>query len=170
MRGEDGAGRRYRFRHSGTPPHAWGGRTRRRRACHRDRNTPTCVGRTLTRVLHGGSREEHPHMRGEDPPAYVEPGRPSGTPPHAWGGRHHKSGTLDALRNTPTCVGRTAHGLPCPSRATEHPHMRGEDTSSGSTPPTLSGTPPHAWGGPTHRLSRHCRVWNTPTCVGRTTA
>ena len=50
--------------------------------------------------------------------------------------------------NTPTCVGKTALMNSIAALYEKHPHVRGEDSQSGSPVCTLSG--------------------NTPTCVGKT--
>ena len=91
-----------------------------------------------------------------------------GTSPHAWG----KLGTVteprEKARNIPTCVGKTrSYSLSWVS-ASEHPHMRGENSSRLSWHSRMNGTSPHAWGKrdfwrPCARIRR-----NIPTCVGKT--
>jgi len=112
------------------------------------RITPTCVGRTTRGTRTGRSSADHPHVRGEDPPARTCSKRSTGSPPRAWGGPTSPDLFEAFNRITPTCVGRTGR---------QHLVCRG-----------MSGSPPRAWGGPTigEVLRRLRRI--TPTCVGRT--
>src|SRR5881397_3291627 len=106
-------------------------------------------------------------MRGEDASPTITLLLPTGTPPHAWGGRRQGRDLPATRRNTPTCVGRTSTPV-CPRRrVTEHPHMRGEDQGTVSHPVTPAGTPPHAWGGQFRAPCPPAGARNTPTCVGR---
>ena len=50
----------------GSPPRAWGGRTRGTPESLRKRLTPTCVGRTAGGTALRRSPPAHPHVRGED--------------------------------------------------------------------------------------------------------
>ena len=90
------------------------------------------------------------------------------TPPHAWGRRNWFDCTATALRNTPTCVGKTGNRVMSILRRWKHPHMRGEDPLRGRWAWSSWETPPHAWGRrrECHRNENICG--NTPTCVGKT--
>ena len=108
MRGEDrNAPQKVRAKLE-TPPHAWGRPTRPKLCGPCARNTPTCVGKTPRKIQSLDGRRKHPHMRGEDAitsahvPVWEE------TPPHAWGRLRLKCPDLASIRNTPTCVGKTA--------------------------------------------------------------
>ena len=50
----------------GSPPRAWGGQHDGTQGHHRDRLTPTCVGRTPPVGRSPWERPAHPHVRGED--------------------------------------------------------------------------------------------------------
>ncbi len=69
-----------------------------------------------------------------------------GTSPHAWGKLLKIAAGLLAMRNIPTCVGKTKNRLSVAERATEHPHMRGENERAAKDAIAKSGTSPHAWG------------------------
>ncbi len=72
-----------------------------------DRNTPTCVGKTLVMGVLGDAQGKHPHVRGEDLRITVDMERQAETPPRAWGRREAKKTASRAVGNTPTCVGKT---------------------------------------------------------------
>ncbi len=73
------------------------------------------------------------------------------------------------IRNTPTCVGKTAPRSSSGIQPEKHPHVRGEDTYARRYAAAAAETPPRAWG----RRKRACvcesGFGNTPTCVGKTT-
>ena len=72
------------------------------------------------------------------------------------------------MRNTPTCVGKTAERHERRPLQQKHPHVRGEDRSSGCGVSNAKETPPRAWG--RQRIVRQelAGHGNTPTCVGKT--
>ena len=87
MRGEDNLLIVLSLSRVETPPHAWGRPTIIGKLGYYWRNTPTCVGKTLSQATGVYLVKKHPHMRGED------------------------RGEIDVgdgeLGNTPTCVGKT---------------------------------------------------------------
>ena len=133
-----------------TPPRAWGRPRNLVRGCFQQRNTPTCVGKTIGNAVIVGTVEKHPHVRGEDLSSLFRS--------FLW------------LRNTPTCVGKTITFIKKPLDRGKHPHVRGEDESVICGAAISLETPPRAWG----RLRYSCFAsrWrgNTPTCVGKTGA
>ena len=107
-------------------------------------------------------------MRGEDDGDDERPETRMEIPPHAWGRRNREKILIPLHRNTPTCVGKTT---PVPSvykSREKHPHMRGEDPSTVTTPPETMETPPHAWGRLGLSGDSGLSPGNTPTCVGKT--
>ncbi len=90
-----------------TPPRAWGRRIDFFTSSSPSRNTPTCVGKTITHFPASSLTGKHPHVRGEDRRArrYCHP--PAETPPRAWGRRGLEEDEWENIRNTPTCVGKT---------------------------------------------------------------
>ena len=126
-RGEDTESQTEALLKMETPPRTWGRRKRRGRERPRPRNTPTHVGKTVSRADTVAFPGKHPHARGEDTmnnnslPDLIE------TPPRTWGRRRlvHRGQLL--LRNTPTHVGKTSWtASPMPLKK-KHPHARGED-------------------------------------------
>ncbi len=67
VRGEDIAASIFCFLSLETPPRAWG---RHNPPCMTGalvRNTPTCVGKTILKLIFQRVVWKHPHVRGEDP-------------------------------------------------------------------------------------------------------
>ena len=71
-------------------------------------------------------------------------------------------------RFTPTCVGNTAPASGNGQLGPVHPHVRGEYAGPAVTVPADHGSPPRAWGIPSHGRHRDLRDRFTPTCVGNT--
>ena len=111
-----------------TPPRAWGRlkRTYPRTAQHR--NTPTCMGKTLSLSCSRLTIEE--------------------TPPRAWGRRWDKNPNIANFRNTPTCMGKTVKWQWMTAGDEKHPHVHGEDIIMARSSENPWETPPRAWGRP----------------------
>src|SRR5690625_3234568 len=97
-------------------------------------NTPTCVGKTNAHCKPLAYHRKHPHVRGEDRRRRSVLAALPETPPRAWGRRPHGGVNIGTLRNTPTCVGKTAFRRPSRTAAQKHPHVRGEDAVNGIQP------------------------------------
>ena len=168
VRGEDNAKTGQARPERETPPRAWGRRLRTARHERNGRNTPTCVGKTDSRVKLEFTLEKHPHVRGEDISKKSIDDTHRETPPRAWGRHMDGDASLDDWRNTPTCVGKTRHSSSRGGKHWKHPHVRGEDISKKSIDDTHRETPPRAWG---RHMDGDASLddWrNTPTCVGKT--
>ena len=151
-----------------TPPRAWGRRWRVLKPGGTLRNTPTCVGKTISYIACIHSFEKHPHVRGEDSQTSINPRSWQETPPRAWGRPPNGMNGGRFSRNTPTCVGKTGvQDVEFPTQK-KHPHVRGEDSALYVRNLRAMETPPRAWG----RLSMLFGVskphGNNPTCVGKT--
>ena len=113
-------------------------------------------------------RQEHPHIRGEDPSANAFNHFVKGTSPHAWG-RPPRAFDADSYRrNIPTYVGKTDVLDRLEKQTQEHPHIRGEDSNAAPTSYPDSGTSPHTWGRPSRKSSDFMVLRNIPTYVGKT--
>ena len=153
---------------TGSPPHAWGRRSRSVSLTIADRLTPTRVGTTHCRGLHRASRRAHPHTRGDDGVEAMYPHDPTGSPPHAWGRRNLTSRSIFTSRLTPTRVG-TTRDRPRPFPVTgAHPHTRGDDNFAAISGRSFFGSPPHAWGRPVVVGPAIDTLGLTPTRVGTT--
>ena len=151
-----------------TPPRAWGRRIDFFTSSSPSRNTPTCVGKTITHFPASSLTGKHPHVRGEDRRArrYCHP--PAETPPRAWGRLEWFVSNTVHKRNTPTCVGKTKRVFYTTLPHQKHPHVRGEDGLSYRNRLIEAETPPRAWGRRAQVELHGVRVGNTPTCVGKT--
>ena len=151
-----------------TPPRVWGRLANRTSALAELGNTPTCVGKT--EVGGAGCRAfgKHPHVCGEDYyAACLLPRRPE-TPPRVWGRHINEARELAALRNTPTCVGKTVAESICDGFCQKHPHVCGEDGAVPVVVVVVVETPPRVWGRLIKREELQHELRNTPTCVGKT--
>ena len=146
VRGEDWVVPTVFLNRPETPPRAWGRQNQPTACSYHQRNTPTCVGKTLAglgRFCGGG---KHPHVRGEDVLADFAVALSTETPPRAWGRPPHTTCTTPPAGNTPTCVGKTGPRCLRQCRGRKHPHVRGEDTTAWSSACSVPETPPRAWG------------------------
>ena len=148
VRGEDLHLLEARCSRPETPPRAWGRQWLGAHGRHRQRNTPTCVGKTRGQPCCSARLEKHPHVRGEDTLKQIIVGTGIETPPRAWGRPDATAAAETAGGNTPTCVGKTIHP-PAPAQSGQkHPHVRGEDTLFIFSASIRAETPPRAWGRP----------------------
>ena len=85
VRGEDSTPTRLRNRPGETPPRAWGRLSFSRSAASAQGNTPTCVGKTVSEIVHLPFSQKHPHVRGEDAASSSPRTAWPETPPRAWG-------------------------------------------------------------------------------------
>ncbi len=151
-----------------TPPPAWGRPTLCSCYVLRCGNTPTCVGKTGKRHGKYVVSKKHPHLRGEDSTEVMTGATFSETPPPAWGRHPSSKRYVPKLRNTPTCVGKTAQSLQSFAQPRKHPHLRGEDSPPSDACLLPDETPPPAWGRPPRNEQLPLLSGNTPTCVGKT--
>ena len=168
VRGDDRC-RHYRFCNGyGSPPRAWGRQAGGEAPAGGQRFTPTCVGTTARTRKECRDCTVHPHVRGDDGPAFILARSWAGSPPRAWGRRERDRAEAVAVRFTPTCVGTTrCSGLRVRSRSV-HPHVRGDDLVLEGVALIDRGSPPRAWGRrSTGGAPKPVRRF-TPTCVGTT--
>ncbi len=146
MRGEDAFPASHYGSDQETPPRAWGRPHLQRTILVTTRNTPTCVGKTQTKLCVGERRQKHPHVRGEDRGTPYRKSARRETPPRAWGRRPDRGCERGLHGNTPTCVGKTRLPGGSKNACWKHPHVRGEDHMKAGSISGLSETPPRAWG------------------------
>ena len=132
------------------------------------RFTPTCVGKTSHTRGRSAGAPVHPHVRGEDSNKRSGSLCFAGSPPRAWGRLELAVVPVNRTRFTPTCVGKTEEPADRETIVPVHPHVRGEDHNWRKRTKDSTGSPPRAWGRPTHGTSRARRTRFTPTCVGKT--
>ena len=132
------------------------------------RNIPTCVGKTSFETLGNLRLGKHPHLRGENAMAELDPEGMMETSPPAWGKLPLRP--IDNLRdrNIPTCVGKTTSRPWSRPLRRKHPHLRGENRRWSRYAVSVLETSPPAWGKRAGRACADQRHGNIPTCVGKT--
>ncbi len=152
----------------GSPPGAWGSRTKGNIIAAHKRFTPTRVGITTGCPFTFARLTVHPHARGDHRMGSTSKKALPGSPPRAWGSLSSLRDVLMRQRFTPTRVGITVVAVPHESPGTVHPHARGDHALPEIIPLTRPGSPPRAWG--SHRPSHVQAAWPrfTPTRVGIT--
>jgi len=133
---------------TGPSPRTWGELARKAEHDAAVRTIPTHVGRTPSSRHIGRLYPDHPHARGENGRNEQFAQQMRGPSPRTWGERTLGSGRLQALRTIPTHVGRTWTQCTRLARSTDHPHARGENTSSPVYAGNVDGPSPRTWGEP----------------------
>ena len=159
-----------RFHNVETPPRAWGRPVSASITAIGRRNTPTGVGKTSLPQKRPNKTRKHPHGRGEDIFFCLKIDLFSETPPRAWGRLTQSLVRCNALRNTPTGVGKTFPHLMALRTRQKHPHGRGEDFDNNAGDSAHTETPPRAWGRRKNQAEIFKAYRNTPTGVGKTIA
>mgnify|MGYP007019849928 FL=1 len=168
VRGEHGHHMTTTSYGSGPSPRAWGARRPRRSTRTHPRTIPTCVGSTAGRSRRRWGRADHPHVRGEHLVWSWSTSRRNGPSPRAWGARDHRRRHQRRRRTIPTCVGSTSAAASATSPHSDHPHVRGEHSTSPGWRTRRGGPSPRAWGAPRLEAQRVARRRTIPTCVGST--
>ncbi len=130
----------------GSPPRAWGRRRVSRLVLLQDRFTPTSVGTAQYAAV-----------------ILVF----LGSPPRAWGRLLSYCCCIQIIRFTPTSVGTAPVVARRRSRATVHPHERGDGIATGITLPDVVGSPPRAWGRLAGGLPSNPDAGSPPRAWGR---
>mgnify|MGYP000871962635 CR=1 FL=1 len=107
-------------------------------------------------------------MRGEDMAIVPRYMRILGSPPHARGRPWEEITTTRNPGITPACAGKTRRAARPGGRTSDHPRMRGEDTSTTWRMTGLSGSPPHARGRLLKLIFVLLLSGITPACAGKT--
>ncbi len=129
LRGDNTLARRAYARRAGTPPPARGQRGDGLVGAEPGRNTPACAGTTTGWRGPRHVLAEHPRLRGDNASSSAPPVTMSGTPPPARGQHGQGSIKTRSPRNTPACAGTTGGGAPAVCGWSEHPRLRGDNSS-----------------------------------------
>ena len=168
MRGEDQGTPKFVSDATGSPPHARGRPFSPRSDLIQTRITPACAGKTVAPAGDRRRTQDHPRMRGEDPPSCCGEWWAQGSPPHARGRQATSMCPRQADRITPACAGKTRVKLHRWKPFTDHPRMRGEDVPASPCSCPSQGSPPHARGR-RRRIRRGVPAARiTPACAGKT--
>ena len=167
MRGEKITLSRTKPTTKGSPPLAWGKEGITVEQVDDEGITPTCVGKRHSWCAGWCRGWDHPHLRGEKGTIMSKDDGETGSPPLAWGKVFDKFLASKAIGITPTCVGKSSAIFSSHKLNQDHPHLRGEKTSSQSLSVGNSGSPPLAWGKDSSTTGGSPSVRITPTCVGK---
>ena len=168
MRGEDQEMRLAGIFVRGSPPHARGRLSPSKWRGHIEGITPACAGKTNILSILISYCPDHPRMRGEDDVDVSYYNAEAGSPPHARGRLNSTVCQGGPMGITPACAGKTCSPTDCRPPRTDHPRMRGEDSSKLITNYEEAGSPPHARGRPETHLDMLRRDGITPACAGKT--
>jgi len=126
------------------------------------------VGKTAHSIGRSSALAVHPHGRGENSKARnIRPGF-GGPSPRAWGKPGRERPGLGGFRSIPTGVGKTPSRAAALSRASVHPHGRGENEVLVSSGIGQCGPSPRAWGKPFLLRVAENVIRSIPTGVGKT--
>ena len=114
------------------------------------------------------SHSVHPHACGENYQIGAPLGYAYGTPPRLWGKRLRMDTYTNAIRYTPTPVGKTGIVNLHDQGVAVHPHACGENIFDGHAGLRQHGTPPRLWGKHAPCDPQVLLIRYTPTPVGKT--
>ena len=111
---------------NGSPPQVWGNPSFPRWRIDWSWFTPTGVGKSIVRLRQFSAVEVHPHRCGEIVRCRLRLVDRRGSPPQVWGNHAIVFHDLDAVRFTPTGVGKSLLSQALDAIAMVHPHRCGE--------------------------------------------
>ena len=129
----------------GSPPHTW--RKQKDHVCitTKDRITSTYVEKTISRLDHNESFQDHLHIRGENTSIKPLKAFAIGSPPHTWRKLAGIIRAITAARITSTYVEKTIVPSFICRDLQDHLHIRGENLFISHHFVYLLGSPPHTW-------------------------
>ena len=129
---------------------------------------PAYAGSTVTSRVALPTEPDHPRIRGEHPPRWVQPAEYRGSSPHTRGARQGSRRPPAQARIIPAYAGSTAVARPASGSIADHPRIRGEHLMV--SPPffILRGSSPHTRGAPRRRPARLRRPGIIPAYAGST--
>ena len=113
-------------------------------------------------------KQDHPHLRGENPANPTPSLKCPGSPPLTWGKLYSIVLITNYHRITPTYVGKTTFIIVQIRPMLDHPHLRGENRAKNEKIPQDLGSPPLTWGKRYAIRFATSIVRITPTYVGKT--
>ena len=129
---------------------------------------PACAGSTVNEAHLWQIFEDHPRLRGEYCKEWSARCRRSGSPPLARGVQPDRTGSRCHFRITPACAGSTDDSGLSLCSPQDHPRLRGEYYTCGTSSMTSPGSPPLARGVPSQEPRSRDQEGITPACAGST--
>ena len=156
------------FQGLGSPPRVRGKPCTRGGISCSKRITPACAGKTLSHLLAGRVKEDHPRVCGENISSFMLMPPQAGSPPRVRGKRVIVAVLLCAPRITPACAGKTNHGHWPLASLEDHPRVCGENLRIRDRQTGQRGSPPRVRGKRVGRLPFFLLRRITPACAGKT--
>ncbi len=170
MRGERQQTTQTQAANLGSSPHARGTLDALHRVEPAGRIIPACAGNAPTPRRCAWRHRDHPRMRGERLVEFREVYTDSGSSPHARGTLEQQAARMNASRIIPACAGNAEWVRMASMMGADHPRMRGERASAGSSITSSSGSSPHARGTHDPHGDSGRRVRIIPACAGNAAA
>ena len=130
----------------GSPPRARGELRQPHAELQQHRITPACAGRTCSSAQRSRRSSDHPRVRGENIGCRAIHRFADGSPPRARGELPDPDESELLRRITPACAGRTGMSPPRSRVVTDHPRVRGENSTGRPACRSAQGSPPRARG------------------------
>ena len=131
------------------------------------RITPACAGKRAVKHtiehLHG----DHPRVCGEKCNRYCAPLASLGSPPRVRGKAVAPETSIEDIRITPACAGKSDKMLRFLPKRRDHPRVCGEKRKPKVIIGFVIGSPPRVRGKGRHPRLNHNTVWITPACAGK---
>ena len=128
--------------------------------------TPACAGNRVKARARNNARQDHPRLRGEQPPRRQFKCRALGSPPLARGTDAIARIKNNAAGITPACAGNRLYRNSCQGVLRDHPRLRGEQCFWPVRLAVGIGSPPLARGTACATRSNGCNAGITPACAG----
>ena len=144
--GENDPGASITDDNNGPPPRVWGKLLIWPNQHRLIRSTPTRVGKTGRSSRRQRNVQVHPHACGENAASLLADKYCRGPPPRVWGKPVIPGHEWQAVRSTPTRVGKTKKFILIVAFASVHPHACGENGILIYLPMNSTGPPPRVWG------------------------
>ena len=128
--------------------------------------TPACAGNRVKARARNNARQDHPRLRGEQPPRRQFKCRALGSPPLARGTDAIARIKNNAAGITPACAGNRLYRNSCQGVLRDHPRLRGEQPAPHAVMAVTPGSPPLARGTVLLACAISCGDRITPACAG----
>ena len=131
------------------------------------RITPACAGKSSGLMQRCGTNGDHPRMCGEKPCLAFSFPKSIGSPPHVRGKDPAPVTSVEDIRITPACAGKSRIAAKLLGRCEDHPRMCGEKRKAAPALQKTAGSPPHVRGKEVNTLRLVCGAGITPACAGK---
>ena len=152
----------------GSSPHTRGAPQHPNALPRRSRIIPAYAGSTTASHHKRSQTRDHPRIRGEHTSGTNSSSCRDGSSPHTRGARSYAPPVECLRRIIPAYAGSTSFGRLTTTPPTDHPRIRGEHISDGSTARMRGGSSPHTRGARRLNAEHHHRIRIIPAYAGST--